>query len=713
MKNEKIYDAITQIPDEMIHEAMSVKLKKSKTAKLRFFAVAAAVLLVGISGFILTHWNKFNGSHEESADPLSSISTELEKSTNKNQTNNSETKNAVGGLDNDDKEKISVIGLSYNEVLSTLQEINTRNPYYFTDDMRMTSISDEAASDIADDFSSNKREMQASGAVAETGSQESYDNEYSDTNTQVGGVDEADIIKTDGEYIYRLRDNEVVILRADGTNTSIVSRIDAAKEIFEGEEGYSLEIYLSGERLVVLRSFYGGVSRYYDEPISDNQATEDFAYYSQMYIMASIYDVSDKLNPVLVGEVGQDGDYSSSRLVDGVLYLVSNYSVYTLSQPEKPETYVPCLIENNMFRAIAAEDIRIGAKPEAPNYVVVSAISVEKSEILSSTSVLGGAARIYMSMDNLYVSRSFYDVIEGESFIEDNYTVQAFEEKSRTELLKFSLDDGNIQMDSFANVEGTLLNQFSMDEQDGYLRVVTTTNDYSYTMYTDEKHDWINYEFGDENPANALFILSPELSVVGSIENLAPGERVYSVRFDGEIGYFVTFRQVDPLFAVNLSDPVNPTVMSELKIPGFSQYLHVFDPGHLFGLGMDADEDTGITGSMKLSMFDISDPYDITQKHVLLLEENYSTALYNHKAILVSAERNLIAFPSEKGYSIYGYSGETGFYLKGQINIDMDWNYYDDVRGLYINDYFYVVSSGSVNVFLLDDFSHVCKISIE
>jgi uncharacterized secreted protein with C-terminal beta-propeller domain len=141
---------------------------------------------------------------------------------------------------------------------------------------------------------------------------------------------------------------------------------------------------------------------------------------------------------------------------------------------------------------------------------------------------------------------------------------------------------------------------------------------------------------------NALYVLDADLQVAGSITDLAQDEVIYSARFDGDIGYFVTFRQVDPLFAVDLSNPKAPVVLSALKIPGFSEYLHLWSDGRLFGLGRDADVETGRAGRMKLSMFDTSDPADVTERKTLLLDSDYSAALYNHKAILISRDKNLI-----------------------------------------------------------------------
>jgi len=185
---------------------------------------------------------------------------------------------------------------------------------------------------------------------------------------------------------------------------------------------------------------------------------------------------------------------------------------------------------------------------------------------------------------------------------------------------------------------------------------------------------------------------------VGKIEGLAEGQHVKSARFSGDVVYFVTFRQVDPLFTVDLSDPANPKVLSALKIPGFSSYLHPFGEGLLVGLGYSADENTGGTTGVKLSMFDIRDKSDVREAHTQKVKADWTPVMYNHKAILVDVEKNLIAFPADEYYFVYGYDAGSGFVEKGRIKLDFDEKFYymDNVRGLYIDGVFYLVQESAV-----------------
>ena len=233
-------------------------------------------------------------------------------------------------------------------------------------------------------------------------------------------------------------------------------------------------------------------------------------------------------------------------------------------------------------------------------------------------------------------------------------------------------------------VPGYINDSFSIDEYGGNLRVVTT----------DERD-------------NGLYILGPDLEELGSIENLAKDEQVYSARLMGDTGYFVTFRNTDPLFSVDLSDPEDPQILGELKIPGFSEYLHPYGDGLLLGIGMDADEETGATGGMKLSMFDVSDPADVQEKDTFVMENVYSgDVLYDYRAALVDPERNLIGFSAYDGarerYYVFSYDRESGFACRMEARVSGTG--YSAARGLYIGDVLYVVKGNIIEMYRMEDY---------
>ena len=219
--------------------------------------------------------------------------------------------------------------------------------------------------------------------------------------------------------------------------------------------------------------------------------------------------------------------------------------------------------------------------------------------------------------------------------------------------------------------------------------------------------------------AVALFdeLVKMVVSAVGRLDNVAEGERVYSVRFMGDIGYFVTFRQTDPLFSVDLSNPKEPKLLGQLKIPGFSEYMYPYGDGLLLGFGMEADEKTGRTSYLKLSMFNTSNPADLTEQDKTVIDPfTYSEALYNHKAMLVSVSKNLIGFPANdnngnQGYFVYEYTGD-GFAKKAALELKVDYKYaYEpNIRGMFIGDYFYIVNGTALWCFDLNDFAQLAVI---
>ncbi len=515
---------------------------------------------------------------------------------------------------------------------------------------------------------------------------------YSDTNVQVDGVDEADIVKTDGEYIYVLRKNNLLIFKADGENTTLVSTVKVAESDSETADGryvseYASELYVSGDTAIVLLSYYSS-GPYDEKPYTDGDIEGPVYDEDNTVSKAAFYDISDRANPVHKAELGQDGYLQTSRLIDGTLYLISNYYIYNWDQ-ENDGTYVPRMYTGEERTLVGADTISIMPAPfiTSSSYTVIGAYDVDAGTLKTSQSLLGGGTTVYMTDSMLYVASSTSVQTQSDPYKDSVYTVIDYTMESVTGITSFDVTDGGLTLDASGEVPGRINDQFSMDAYDGTLRLVTTTYASSWSEYIDEDKDFVNYIWDESPSANALFVLDDGLDIIGSVENLAEDEQVYSARFDGTIGYFVTFRQVDPLFAVDLSDPTNPTVLSELKITGFSEYLHLYGENRLFGLGMNADEE-GRTNGMKLVMFDTTDPTDVTVKHSLALESYYSAALYNHKAILIAPAKDIIAFPTDSGYDIYGYSEADGFVKKATIGA-LEWS--GDSRGLYIGDYAYII----------------------
>jgi len=525
--------------------------------------------------------------------------------------------------------------------------------------------------------------------------------DYSETNNQVKGVDEADIVKTDGDYIYQLRkdDNTLFISSALGAESKLLSATSLFPTWEETESsGYyenAIAMYIFGDKLAL-------VSLY-------EQWEEIYYYRNTCKTKVYIYDISNPAAPVLTETIAQDGNYSDSRMVDGKIYLISEYYIYNEIEKNDPETYIPSVYLDETAELIAPGDICIMGSIESESYLVVSSIDINDALMLDTQSLLGSSDIIYMTAQNLYIADAVYHIDNGEEYAKEQYLVTDQFEYCVTDIVRFALADGTISMEATGQIPGFANDQFSFDEYNGYLRIVVTDDRSSYSIYRDPIYGWENYEWNDDSRSNALYILDAQLQQVGAIEGLAPDERIYSTRFSGDIGYFVTFRQVDPLFAVDLSDPTAPKVLSELKIPGFSEYLHVYAEGRLFGLGKDADEETGISNTMKLSMFDTSDPANVTEKHTLILDTDHSEALYNHKAILIAPQHDLIAFPTDGGYDVYGYNDESGFYQKGHFESG-EWYY--DTRGLYVEDSIYICGFDTMTIVDMNTLEHLLTVDL-
>lgn len=545
-------------------------------------------------------------------------------------------------------------------------------------------------------------EAEEENAVNTAGSGSPYDDssaekDYSDTNNQVEGVQEADIIKTDGEYIYAAVDGDVYLLRENGGNPEILSKIKkkAGTELDEKDgaheaEEYVNNIYVTETRLVLMK--YTVDYSTYEDAVAEDVAIAG-CYVGQGTYTAAVYDIADRSHPVLLNELGQSGTLISSRMVGDILYLVYSYYVPGEIDETDPSTYVPALYLGDAKTEVAADDIMLLGEPGAAQYLTVSSIDVgSPAEFLDTQSILGCGSDIYCNSETLVVALTTMEETNDVS-------------KDKTELFRFSLKDGAVTMESQGSVPGYVLNQFSMDEYNGYFRIVTTEN---VTHYFNEGGI---ASAEQEKTRNHLFVLDESMNIVGSIEDLARGESIYSARFMGDTGYFVTYRQVDPLFTVDLSTPSEPKILSELKVPGFSNYLHPFGDGLLLGFGQNSDEESGEIQGLKLSMFDTSDPAAVAEKHSELLGKKYmwSNAIGNHKAILVDSEKNLIGFPAENEYMLYSYSPESGFQKIAQLTLeadgpgDMDY----DLRGFYVDDVFYLYSPSGLAAFSMEDFSRI------
>ncbi len=520
--------------------------------------------------------------------------------------------------------------------------------------------------------------------------------DYSETNVQVKGVDEADIVKTDGNFIYYIAGNQLNIIKPDGAGTKLISSTPLSSD--ESWWGYNSEMFLLGDRLMIITQSYNTV--WVNDANGNNQINTD-------QTSAIIFDISNPAKPAQVVSLGQSGSYVSSRLIGDYVYLVTSQYIYS---PVKgtPITYIPSTTDGTESKLLQPTDLYVGGNPQNAAYTVIGSINLKSgANFTSAKAVFGGTSEMYATADHLLLAFGRYD---SETLPiapdKDGKNVQITNSSSSTDLVLLGLSEGQITKLASGNVPGSLLNQFAMDEYKNVIRIVTTLDSSVQRIFTDGVD---TYEY-DSTSANALYTLDLNLKVLGKIENLAKDEYVKSVRFDGDIGYFVTFRQVDPLFAVDLANAASPRILDTLKIPGFSEYLHVFKDNLLLGIGYNADDTTGQMQGVKLSMFDTADKTNVKEVATEKVDASWTIVGSNHKAILVDAEKNLIAFPADSNYYIYRYT-EKGFELAARVNMTADlssWN----LRGLFIGNYFYVIGDAGLTVISLSDFSVVTTVKI-
>lgn len=508
--------------------------------------------------------------------------------------------------------------------------------------------------------------------------------EYSTTNVQVSGVDEQDIVKTDGEFVFIASHDHVSIVRAyppsEMENVSVLGIYDILPFKTEEMQVYVSGLYLYGDKLVVLSSvyiswwLYYNATDYLDLPVDRTRS------------FVSVFDVSDVSAPVLEFSSGVSGYLLTSRMIDDVVYLVTQTYVWMIdSDACLPQLWTED--ENDTFDAkLIYYDVDSSSKD---SFINLFAIDVSSGDHRYMSVIAGYASTIYMSPDALFVTVQKWG---GPVLVIDAESVPELEDTARTTIHKVSVDGLSMTPVARGDVKGWLLNQFSMDEKDDMLRVATTTS-------------W-------SEPENGVYVLDSALSVVGTLEGLAPTERIFAARFLGDTLYLVTFRQVDPLFVIDLSDPHSPAVLGELKIPGFSSYLHPVDADHVLGIGR-------LDSQVKLSLFDVSDPVNpVEQDSYVVAEYSWTTAGYDHKSVLFNLERELLVIPMTtydysplgsydywSGAYVFRISIDDGISLRGTIRHEGS-EYYNHVqRSLYIEDSLYTLSMACLQANSLADLS--------
>ena len=491
--------------------------------------------------------------------------------------------------------------------------------------------------------------------------------DFSGTNVQVAGVDEPDIVKTDGNRILAVAQGQLHYVDVSGDQPQYLGSVDL---VGESGSGWGQEIFIRGDRAMVFSTSYADRL----EPVSasdlegDHVIADDVIFRGSPVALIQEVDLSDPASMEVVSELRVEGQYLSARSVGDVVWMsLSSFPAqFQFVYPSGPAAEEAAERTNREIAATAdlgawlpgyrfdgPNGTQAGLLPECDQlytpaefsgFTVLSVLSFNLSEPLDTgdaASVLADGHTLYGSGQSLYLASSSPIRAEPADGGSSDAIVPAPTEWN-TVVHKFSVSaDGPARYEASGTVPGHLLNQFAMDEHNDYFRVATT----------------IGEPWNSETSESQVVVLEQQgrtLTEVGKVDNLGRGERIFSVRFAGDIGYVVTFRQVDPLYVLDLSDPTAPSVAGELKIPGFSTYLHPLGDGLLIGVGQDAD-DTGRTRGAKVSLFDVSDPAAPTELDVIVFPDGYSEAEWDHRAFLYWAPEEMVAIPLTR----YDYNDDT------------------------------------------------------
>jgi inhibitor of cysteine peptidase len=517
----------------------------------------------------------------------------------------------------------------------------------------------------------------------------------SGTNIQVAGVDEADIVKTDDNgYMYVLSNDTVYILIAyPPTQARVLAKIKLT-------DMYPIGLFVNGERLVVLGSEY-------------SFPTIMFPLYNTFYVAdiktyARVYDIRDRSNPVLIKDLALTGSYFNSRMIGDYIYFVASKPAYTVNDT----IFLPEIIMDGRVTEIAPTEIRyFNGTEQYYQYTTFVAMNIQNTTEAPTylTTLLGGTSNMYVSQENMYVT--FQDWYGG----------------GNTTIYRIHLQASNMTVEASGKVRGQERSQYSMDEYGDYFRIQTS--------------DWT-----DGVSKTNVYVLDMNLTVVGNVSDIAVGENFHSARFMGNRCYLVTFQKTDPLFVINLTDPTSPTILGNLTIPGYSDYLHPYDETHIIGVGkntVEAEEGNfAWYQGIKISLFDVSNVTNPVQDATYIIGDrgSYTPVLTDPKAFLFDKSKSLLAIPvmvakiNESKYPspippyAYGDPVWQGVYVfdislyhnlvsEGNItHIDNGTSINDQgywiTRSLYIEDVFYTVSERMIKMNSLEDMSQMGQIPL-
>lgn len=559
----------------------------------------------------------------------------------------------------------------------------------------------------------------------ESSSSSSNTKDYSTTNIQVENVDEADIVKTDGDYIYSISEDNVIITDVkDPKQPKVVATIKSE------DDDIPEDIILYKDKLVVISTKGNQTQRYY--------------YNNRMNTVVKIYNITSREKPVLTKSYEMYEPYYTSRCIDNVLYVISSGNLR-----KEDDKIVVGYNEDNMEKEMSIDKIKYLKDVKTTKQTLISTVDLNNETAdIKLDSYLMNISNAYVSENAIYLLNQKYNNdskipikllfgFKGVFGLEDYYEMDS-ESGYYTEIYKFDIKE-NVEYKAKTKVKGKTINQYSLDEKDNHLRIALYDNDGSRVAIFDE-----------------------DLKQIGISDNVAKGEKMYSSRFIGDKVYFVTYKTIDPLFVMDLSNETKPKVLGKLKIPGYSTYLHPYDENHIIGIGMETKEiinrnsngkvisTTAKVVGMKMALFDVSNVNSPVQISSVVIGDSRTTSaiLTNPKALLFSKEKSLIAIPvnnysqdfevtssnnyetminnytkyskpyNAEGYFVYNINVQDGFKLKGVITHEKTnaTYYYSNsklLRGLYIDNNLYTVSETMIKVNELDSLKAVGELKLK
>lgn len=514
--------------------------------------------------------------------------------------------------------------------------------------------------------------------------------DFSSTNLQVEGVDESDIVKTDGSFLYVVQEAQICVLDVRQRMPKVAGMI---RPDMDEDTDRICDMYVADGLLTVIIQTQTEPALLPDDPtaaVKKSKAgterkreaakalTQEDVFYMDTAGVTKVvtYQITDPLHPIVQDTAVQDGWYKTSRKMANRLILFTTQSLSVSNESLREDALKEDALKSWLpavnGKVVNADCIYL-PKQGREGLFMVSMDLADHSKVLDMKLVVNQNAELYVTGHSVYL-------------YEGNYTNKAV----RTKIARFVLGtDGMIQARAAKTVKGSITDTFALHERDGYLQVLTSVT---------SAQPW----------ENRVYVLDEAMQVVGKLTGLAEGEQIYAARFAGTIGYFVTYRNTDPLFTVDFSDPKQPRVIGELKVTGFSEYLHFWSDNKLLGIGYETDPDNGETIGVKLSMFDISDPGKVTEEAKLVLKDaNHSDAMYEYKSVLVDLKKNLIAFTTEnykeqrmRKYRVFSYDNGK-FVSKVDRILAREEKMYDGSswRSVYVGDTLYLVSEKKVIVF--------------